>query len=111
MARCADHPIGQSCGVHPSTMCSSRISSRLQQCFYGAAFIHRSVALSYLSERQGQIENLAGVDFPVQNQLDQLRQVAANRGRSTVQVNVSEEQLLTVERDTVRHANVAHKPA
>src|SRR5947199_6715193 len=91
-------------------MCSSLTPLRPQQCFYSAAFVHGLVALSYLIERQSQIENLAGVNLSDEHQLDQFREVAAHRGRSTVQVDVREEQLLAVEFNPVRDANVAHKP-
>src|SRR6266478_1753910 len=81
---------------------------RRQQRFNRTALVHRAVALRHLTERQLQVEYFARVDLPVPNQLDQVRQVAAHRSRSTVQMNVGEKQLLTVEFDTVWNANITH---
>src|SRR5205823_7158562 len=83
------------------------LSIRAQERLDGAALVHRTIALCHLIQRQSQIENLAGVDLSVQYKLDQFRQVASHRSRPTVQVDVSEEQLFAIERDTVRHANVS----
>src|SRR6516225_10165684 len=85
--------------------------SRLQQRLNGAAFIHRAVALGHLLQRQRQIEDLAGVDLPVQHQLDQLGQVAPHGRGAAVKVNVGEEQLRAVEFHLVRDADVGDVPA
>ena len=85
--------------------------SRLQQRLNGAAFIHRPVALGHLLQRQRQIEDLAGVDLPVQHQLDQLGQVAPHGRGAAVKVNVGEEQLRAVEFHLVRDADVGDVPA
>jgi hypothetical protein len=45
----------------------------------GAAFVHGPVALG-LVERQGQVEDLAGLDLAVADQVDELGQEAAYRG-------------------------------
>jgi hypothetical protein len=37
-----------------------------------AALVHRAVALRHLLERQLQVEDFAGVDLPVPDQVDQL---------------------------------------
>src|ERR671910_3237746 len=68
--------------------------SRTQQRLDSAALVHRTVALRYLLERQGQVEDLAGVDLPVPDQVDQLGQEAPNRGGTAVQVHMREEELL-----------------
>ena len=78
-----------------------------QQGLDGAALVHRAIALRHLIQRQSQIENLAGVDLSVQYKLDQFRQVASHRSRPTVQVDVSEEQLFAIERDTVRRGSTS----
>jgi len=43
-----------------------------------AALVHRAAALRHLVKGQGQVEDLAGVDFPVLYQIDQVRQEAAH---------------------------------
>jgi hypothetical protein len=44
---------------------AARISSWLQQHFYGGTFVHRLVAFSRLPERERDIEHLAGIDSAV----------------------------------------------
>ena len=51
-----------------------------QQRLNGAALVHRAVAFGHLVEGQGQVEDLAGIDFPVPHQLDHFGQEAAHRG-------------------------------
>src|SRR5882762_9412262 len=84
---------------------------RRQQRFNRAALVHCAVSLRYLVERQPKVEYSAWVNLPVQYQLDHLGQVAAHRSRSTVQMHVGEKQLLTVEFDAVRNANVTYVTA
>src|SRR5207253_10064007 len=79
-----------------------------QQRLDCAAFVHCTVALCHLIQGQSQVENLAGVDLPVLHKIDEFRQVTPHRSGPAVQVHVSEEQLLTVERNTVWHADVAY---
>src|SRR4051812_7564691 len=67
-------------------------SVRMQKRLDGATLVHCPVAFSHLIERQSQIENLAGIDLAVQHQIDQFRQVATNRSRSTVKMNMRVEQ-------------------
>src|SRR5215217_9785744 len=67
--------------------------SRAQQRLDRAALVHRAVALRYLLQRQRKVEDLAGVDLPVPDQLDKLRQEAPDRGGTAVQVHVREEQI------------------
>ena len=45
--------------------------SRPQQRLDGAALVHRAVTLRDLFERQSQVKHFAGIDFPVQHQVDQ----------------------------------------
>src|SRR5258705_1310806 len=75
-----------------------------------AALVHRSVALSHLVERQGQVEDLAGIDLLVPYQANKVGQEAAHRRGATMEIDVREEQPLAVELDSVRDANVAHGP-
>src|SRR5260370_14391020 len=81
---------------------------RSQQRCNRRALVHRAVDLRLLIERQLQVEYFARFNLPFPNQLDQVRQVAAHRSRSTVQMNVGEKQLLTVKFDTVWNANITH---
>src|SRR4029453_16022769 len=73
--------------------------------------VHRAVALRHLVERQGQVEDLAGVDLPVPHQVNQLGQEAAHRRGATMEIDLGKEQPLAVELDSVRDADVAHGPA
>src|SRR5256885_17196650 len=83
------------------------MSLRPQERLDRAALIHRAVTLGDLLERQGEIEDLAGVDLAVAHQVDQLGQEAAYRGGTAVQVDMGEEQLLTLELNPMRDSNIA----
>src|SRR3954468_24874046 len=78
-----------------------------EQGLDGAALVHRPVALGGLVQRQGEVEDLARVDGAVADELDELGQEAAHRGRSAVQVHTGEEQLVAGQRDVVADADVA----
>src|SRR5918993_1027815 len=52
-----------------------------EERFDGAAFVHGLVALGGLLEGQFEAEDLAGVDLPVPDQVDELGQEPAHRGR------------------------------
>jgi hypothetical protein len=64
-----------------------------KQSFDGAALVHGLVALSGLFQEQLEVEDLAGVNGPVPDQVNQLGQEPVDRGRTAVQVHVREEQL------------------
>src|SRR5215208_5284632 len=81
--------------------------SRPQQRLDRAALVHRAVALRHLLKRQLQVEDLAGVDLPVPDQLDKLGQEAPHRGGTAVQVHMREEELLPRDLHVVEHA---HEP-
>ncbi|ALG10457.1 hypothetical protein [Kibdelosporangium phytohabitans] len=68
--------------------------SPAQQDLDGSAFGHGPVGVSGLAEREFEVENLAGVDLAVPDQVEQVRQVLPYRGRAAMQVNVGEEQFL-----------------
>src|SRR6266496_1651907 len=85
--------------------------SGAQQRLDGAALVHCAVALRHLLERQGQVEDLSGVNLAVQHKVDQLWQKAAHRCRAAVEVDVREEQFLPLELDAVRDADVGDVPA
>ena len=59
-------------------------SIRTQQRLDCAAFVHCTVSLCYLVERQREIEYFARIDLAVEHELDQIRQVSANRRRTAV---------------------------
>ena len=65
-----------------------------EQRLDGAAFVHGSVALGGVVEREGQVEDLAGVDGAVGDEVDELGQEPADRGGAAVEVDVGEEQLV-----------------
>src|SRR3954471_24093052 len=82
-----------------------------QQRFDRAALVHRAIALGDLPERQRQIEHLARVDFSVEDQADQFGKIAPPRCGAAEKTDVPKEQVCTIERDAVRHADVADRPA
>src|SRR6266700_5183422 len=82
-----------------------------EQRLDGAALVHGAVPLGDLLERQGQVEDLAGVDLAVPDEVDQLGQEAAHRCGTAVQVDVGEEHLLAGELDVMSDADVADVPA
>jgi hypothetical protein len=77
----------------------------------GAAFVHGPVALGGLVERQGQVEDLAGLDLAVADQVDELGQEAAYRGGPAAHADVGVQQLLAGQLDTVGHADDADEAA
>src|ERR1022692_3567659 len=84
---------------------------RTQQRLDRASLVHCTIALRHLVQRQRQIEYFARVDLFVPHEVDQLRQETAHRGWATVEMNVSEEQLRTIDLDAVRDADIADEPA
>src|SRR3954470_24524878 len=72
-----------------------------------SSLVHRLVALGCLLERERQVEDLAGVDLAVQDELDQLRQEATNGGWAAKQVHLGEEELEAVNRDAVADTDEA----
>src|SRR5438132_171235 len=89
----------------------STCGSRSQQGLDGATFIHRTIALGDLFEGEREVEDLSGIDLPVPHEVDEVRQEAPHWRRAAVEVDVREEQTLTVEGHAVRHADVAHEAA
>src|SRR5436190_5268980 len=85
--------------------------SGTQECLDRAALVHGAVAVGDLLERQREIEHLARVDRPVEDQVDQFGKIAAHRRRATVKTDVTEEQVCAVQHHTVRHADVADRSA
>jgi hypothetical protein len=81
--------------------------SGLKQDLDRAALIHGAVIFRDLIERQRQIEDLAGVDFAFPDEVDELGQIAANRRRAPVQMHMRVGKLLAIERQAVRHADIA----
>src|SRR3954449_6728108 len=84
---------------------SSRSES--QQGLDGAALVHGPVSLGGLVEGHGEVEDLAGVDLPVPDEIDELWQEAAHRGGSAVQVHAREEEIRGGQGDVVRHPDEA----
>src|SRR6478736_6313403 len=89
----------------------SRRSVRRQQHLGRTALIHRLVPLGCLVEGQREVEDDAGVDLAIPDELDQLGQVGAHGSGPAVQVHAREEQLEAVERHVVRDADVSDVPA
>src|SRR4051812_39563406 len=84
---------------------------RAQQRFDRAALVHRAIPLGDVPERQRQVEHFARVDFSVEDQGDEFRKIAAHGCGATEKTDVPEEEIRAVERDTVRHADVADRTA
>src|SRR5262245_56216375 len=86
---------------------SSRLvpPSRTEQRLDRPAFIHGAVALRNLVERQGQVEDLPRIDLLVPDELDEIGQVAAHRGRAPVEVDVGVKELPAVELHLVRDSD------
>lgn len=77
-----------------------------QQRLDGTALIHRLVAFGHLVERKRQIEDLAGIDLPLEYEVDQLRQIAPHGSGTAMQMDMREEQLLAVQFDAARGADI-----
>lgn len=57
---------------------------RAQQRLNSPPFVHRAVPFRDLAEREHQVKDLARVDLAIENQINQLREVPANRGWAAV---------------------------
>src|SRR3954465_6453773 len=84
---------------------SATTASHREQDLGGSALVHCLVALCCPVERQGQVEDLAGVDCAVPDQLDQLGQELPDRGGAAVDVNARREQLVAGDGDVVGHTH------
>jgi hypothetical protein len=96
--------------LHPSSLVWPRwglSGSRVEQDLDRSPLVHGPVAFGGLLQREGQVEDLAGVDLSVPDQVDQFGQEAAHRCGPAVQVHVGEEQLLAGQLDPVGDADVA----
>jgi hypothetical protein len=62
--------------------------SWMQQDLGGAALVHGGIRLGDLFEGRGEVEDLAGVDAPVPDALEQVGQVGADRGGATAKPDV-----------------------
>src|SRR5438093_7329571 len=80
-----------------------------QECLDGAAFVHGAVALGDLIEGECEVEDFAGIDVAVPDEVDELGKEPADGGGSAVQVGVTEEQLVAGE-VAVGEADVADVP-
>jgi hypothetical protein len=61
---------------------------RSQQRLDGAPLVHGAIALRHLVERQREIEDLARIDGPLQDQIDEVWQVSAHGRWTSVQSDV-----------------------
>src|SRR6266487_1501247 len=93
---CSDLP-----GHNFTITCGIVVSLWTQKRLDRPPLVHCTVALRDALEGQGQVEHLAGIDFPVPDQIDQLGQEAAHRCGTAVKVDVAEEQVLSFELDPV----------
>src|SRR3982751_1864076 len=89
----------------------TRAISERQQHLCCAPLVHRLVPLGRLLEREGEIEDLAWVDLPVPDQLDEIREEAADGGGAAVEVDFREEEAPAVDRHAVADADEADVPA
>src|SRR2546425_12318326 len=86
-------------------------ASRAQQRLDRTALVHREICLSHFVERQGKVKHFSRIDLSVPHQPNQFGQIATYGGGTTMEVNVPVKQLLTIELDPVRNADVAHVAA
>src|SRR5712692_5494107 len=80
---------------------------RLKDCLDSAALVHRAVAFRNLIQREGKVEDFAGIDLFRPDQIDELRQKVADWCGTAMKVNVREEQLLSLEFHVMRNADIA----
>src|SRR3954452_15175284 len=73
-----------------------------QQGLDGAALVHGPVSLGGLVEGHGEVEDLAGVDLPIPDEIDERGQEAAHWGGCAVQVHAGEEKIRAGQGDVVR---------
>ena len=57
--------------------CVELVLLRSQQCLDRAPLVHGAIALRYLVEGQCEIENFAGIDHALQDEVDEVWQVSA----------------------------------
>jgi len=82
-----------------------------EQDLGGGALVHGLVALGCLVEREGEVEDLAGVDLAVPDELDEVGQVATYGGRSAEGVDAGEEELDAGDLYVVVDADIAEVAA
>src|SRR5438067_2133180 len=70
------------------------LGSRAQERLDGAAFVHGPVTLGDLIQWEREVEDLARVDLAVPYEVDQLREEPAHWRWATVQMRVTEEELV-----------------
>ncbi len=78
-----------------------------EQDLGGGALVHGLVALGCPVEREGEVEDLAGVDLAVPDELDEVGQVLPYGGGSAVDVDAGHEELVAGDRDVVGDADEA----
>src|SRR3954468_24191264 len=86
-------------------------SLRGQQHLGRAPVVHRSVALGGLAQRESEVDDLAGVDLAVPDQVDQLGEEPAHGCGATVEVGEAPEHVHSGYRDVVGDADEADVPA
>src|SRR5215211_6651608 len=84
---------------------SRRSGSWAQEDLDRLALVHRAVAVGGLVERQRDVEDLAGVDLAVPDEVDQLGQEAPHWGRPAVDMGEAPEQVHAVQRDAMGDAD------
>ena len=73
---------------------AANVGSRAEERLDGATFVHGPVALGDLIQREGEVQDLPGVDGAVPDELDELGEEPAHRCRTAVQVGMAEKQLV-----------------
>jgi hypothetical protein len=83
-------PVGEGRPTGAGAVSAASVSggSGPEQRLDGAAFVHRAVALRDVVEGQVEIEDLAGIDLAVPDEVDKLGQEATHRRGTAVQVDV-----------------------
>src|SRR5438128_9346704 len=89
--------------------CKKNVSTSLrhQQRLDRPALVHRTIPFGHLFERQPEVEDLAGINLAIPDQINQLGQEAPHRRGTAEQVNLRVEQLQSWNLDVVRNADEA----
>lgn len=87
---------------------SSVCRSNCEQSLDGAAFVYCFVSVGGLFEGHGEVENFAGIDFALPDELDQFGQEAAHGCRASEHVNCGEKQLFAGQIDAVSNTDIAY---
>lgn len=91
-------------------MYRTSILRRTQERFDRATLVHGPIALGDAIEGQHEVEHFPGLIFPAKTSSIKCGRYRRTGAGPPEQTNVTEEEVRAVERETVRHADVADRP-